>query len=383
MPCIVKVRISGIRDINAFEKSEIDSVRYVEFSATRKGVLQDCHVSSLVHFQVTLGETKQRTKFNVPPQNSGANNIQAKVKMRTTHVQLWGVYLLDVIWIDDVENINSGYIQIDFSFFYFHDNLKLEGWFPLYDSLAGLRGELYCTIKWEFFEEKNPYNDNCADVLLLGTTSFPKNSLYYIEQIIDFAIVNDPEYDWKDLIRSNRNSNEARCDVIQNSFMQARKTIGKKAKLLGGNAILGYQEHLNLEGGTTNKICVRIIGTVVKLRIKNVNDLGYVNISENNNIKYILRNHETALQNSVDRYKDIKFSKRDNTHPNSTSYNFVDVILLTVDSLPNNIKYTYGGLVAAKAVKVLHQRLTEQHRDEWFLEIRDEVREREKEEKER
>ncbi|SBT31779.1 conserved Plasmodium protein, unknown function [Plasmodium ovale wallikeri] len=310
MPCIVKVRISGIRDINAFEKSEIDSVRYVE--------------------------------------------------------------------IDDVENINSGYIQIDFSFFYFHDNLKLEGWFPLYDSLAGLRGELYCTIKWEFFEEKNPYNDNCADVLLLGTTSFPKNSLYYIEQIIDFAhelkIVNDPEYDWKDLIRSNRNSNEARCDVIQNSFMQARKTIGKKAKLLGGNAILGYQEHLNLEGGTTNKICVRIIGTVVKLRIKNVNDLGYVNIYENNNIKYILRNHETALQNNVDRYKDMKFSMRDSTHPNSTSYNFVDVILLTVDSLPNNIKYTYGGLVAAKAVKVLHQRLTEQHRDEWFLEIRDELK---------
>lgn len=30
MPCIIKVRISGIRNINAFEKYEIDSFKYLE-----------------------------------------------------------------------------------------------------------------------------------------------------------------------------------------------------------------------------------------------------------------------------------------------------------------------------------------------------------------
>ncbi|CRG95400.1 conserved Plasmodium protein, unknown function [Plasmodium gallinaceum] len=307
MPCIVKVRISGIRDFNAFEKSEIDSFKYIE---------------------VTLGETKQRTKFNI---NRNTNDLNLSFRLEIADDSELQICPLKII-IDDVENINSGYIQIDFSFFYFHDNLKLEGWFPLYDSLAGLKGELYCIIKWEFFEEKNPYNDNSADILLLGTTSFQNNSPYHIEQIIDFA-----------------------------------------AKLLGGNAILGYQEHLNLEGSTTNKICIRIIGTVVKLRKKSVNDLNYYNFIENNNIKNILRNNELFFENNFDKNKDVKFNKRENIHPYS-SYNYVDVILLTLDSLPNNIKYTYGGLVASKAVKVLHQRLTEEHRDEWLLEIRDELK---------
>ncbi|EUR79164.1 hypothetical protein PFBG_00654 [Plasmodium falciparum 7G8] len=30
MPCILKVRISGIRDFNTFEKSELDSFKYIE-----------------------------------------------------------------------------------------------------------------------------------------------------------------------------------------------------------------------------------------------------------------------------------------------------------------------------------------------------------------
>ncbi|CDU16245.1 conserved Plasmodium protein, unknown function [Plasmodium yoelii] len=352
MPCIIKVRISGIRNINAFEKSEIDSFKYLE---------------------VTLGETKQRTKFNI---SKTSNDLNLSFRLEISDDSELQICPLKIA-IDDAEDINSGYIQIDFSFFYFHDNLKLEGWFPLYDSLEGIKGELYCTIKWEFFEEKNPYNDNSA-VLLLGTTSFPKGSPYYIEEIIGFAhelkIVNDPEYDWKDFIRSSRNSNEARCDVIQNSFMEVRKYVGKKAKILGGNAILGYREHLNLEGSTTNKICIRIIGTVVKLGVKGFNNLNYINISENNNIKNILRNNEIFLKNIPEKYKEIKFNRRNTIHPNSTSYNFVDVILLTVDSLPQNIKYQYGGLVASKAVKVLHPRLTEQHRDEWLLEIRDELK---------
>ncbi|SCM00258.1 conserved Plasmodium protein, unknown function [Plasmodium chabaudi adami] len=352
MPCIIKVRISGIRNINAFERSEIDSFKYLE---------------------VTLGETKQRTKFNI---SKTSNDLNLSFRLEISDDSELQICPLKIA-IDDAEDINSGYIQIDFSFFYFHDNLKLEGWFPLYDSLEGIKGELYCTIKWEFFEEKNPYNDNSA-VLLLGTTSFPKGSPYYIEEIIGFAhelkIVNDPEYDWKDFIRSSRNSNEARCDVIQNSFMEVRKYVGKKAKILGGNAILGYREHLNLEGSTTNKICIRIIGTVVKLGVKGFNNLNYINISENNNIKNILRNNEIFLKNIPEKYKEIKFNRRNAIQANSTSYNFVDVILLTVDSLPQNIKYKYGGLVASKAVKVLHPRLTEQHRDEWLLEIRDELK---------
>lgn len=90
------------------------------------------------------------------------------------------------------------------------------------------------------------------------------------------------------------------------------------------------------------RICIRIIGTVVKLGVKGFNNLNYINISENNNIKNILRNNEIFLKNIPEKYKEIKFNRRNTIHPNSTSYNFVDVILLTVDSLPKNIKYQYG-----------------------------------------
>ncbi|SOV20342.1 conserved Plasmodium protein, unknown function [Plasmodium sp. gorilla clade G2] len=361
MPCILKVRISGIRDFNTFEKSELDSFKYIEEKQSKEQNLVSTQI--IINLYICICGPHYINRSTNDLNLSFRLEIADDSELQTNPLK---------ITIDDAENINNGYIQIDLSFFYFHDNLKLEGWFPLYDSLAGLKGELYCIIKWEFFEEKNPYNENSS-----GTTFFPNNSPYYIEQIIDFAnelkIVNDPEYDWKDLIRSNRNSNEARCDVIQNSFMQTRKLIGKKAKLLGGNAILGYQEHLNLEGSTTNKICIRITGTVVKLGIKNLNEINNININQNSTIKNILRNNEFFFENSMERNKDMKYNKRESLQPNA-SYNFVDVMLLTLDSLPDNIKYTYGGLVASKAVKILHPRLTEEQRDEWLLEIRDELK---------
>ncbi|EAA18484.1 hypothetical protein [Plasmodium yoelii yoelii] len=98
-----------------------------------------------------------------------------------------------------------------------------------------------------------------------------------------------------------------------------------------------------LENMLGKRICIRIIGTVVKLGVKGFNNLNYINISENNNIKNILRNNEIFLKNIPEKYKEIKFNRRNTIHPNSTSYNFVDVILLTVDSLPQNIKYQYVG----------------------------------------
>ncbi|KYO03512.1 hypothetical protein PGSY75_0208100, partial [Plasmodium gaboni] len=114
MPCILKVRISGIRDFNTFEKSELDSFKYIE---------------------VTLGETKQRTKFNI---NRSTNDLNLSFRLEIADDSELQTNPLKIT-IDDAENINNGYIQIDLSFFYFHDNLKLEGWFPLYDSLAGLK----------------------------------------------------------------------------------------------------------------------------------------------------------------------------------------------------------------------------------------------------
>ena len=36
-------------------------------------------------------------------------------------------------------------------------DLGVQGWFPLYDTLRGVRGELYLTIKVKFIGDQNPF----------------------------------------------------------------------------------------------------------------------------------------------------------------------------------------------------------------------------------
>jgi hypothetical protein len=73
---------------------------------------------------------------------------------------------------------------------------QISGWFPIYDTLLGIRGELNAQIKLQFFGNKNPFKDSSAGVQFYTTPSIPFG--FQTEHVFGFvsAITNqdDPEY---------------------------------------------------------------------------------------------------------------------------------------------------------------------------------------------
>lgn len=145
-------------------------------------------------------------------------------------------------------------------------NAQISGWFPIYDTLQGVRGELHATIKLQFFGDINPFKDSSAGVQFYSTTTLPPN--YYISSVLGFVSAleteEDPEYHWADNFRSPRKSNESRTLTMFRLSGNCRRELGKKAVELKGNAVLGVQQYFDLESGQRS-ITVRSIGTAVNI----------------------------------------------------------------------------------------------------------------------
>lgn len=50
---------------------------------------------------------------------------------------------------------------------------QFNGWFPIYDTLRGIRGDLYVQIRLQFFGDLNPFKDSSAGVQFLAMSTFP------------------------------------------------------------------------------------------------------------------------------------------------------------------------------------------------------------------
>ena len=46
--------------------------------------------------------------------------------------------------------------------------MMIKGWFPIYDTLRGVRGELYLSIKLQFIGDDNPFRDSSAGVMFFS-----------------------------------------------------------------------------------------------------------------------------------------------------------------------------------------------------------------------
>ena len=92
---------------------------------------------------------------------------------------------------------------------------QISGWFPLYDTLRGIRGEVNVQVRLLFFGDVNPFKDSSAGVLVFGSTALPSG--YKVEDVFGFVEVlineDDPEYHWSDSFRTPRYSNESRQKV--------------------------------------------------------------------------------------------------------------------------------------------------------------------------
>ncbi|XP_074605454.1 C2 domain-containing protein 5 isoform X2 [Brevipalpus obovatus] len=144
------------------------------------------------------------------------------------------------------------------------------GWFPIYDTMHGIRGEVHCAVKVDLFSDSNRFRQSSCGVRFFYSPGIPYG--YACQAILGFVeelVVNDdPEYQWIDKIRTPRASNEARQTLFSKLSGEVKRKIGLKALELGGNSVVGYQQYFDLEG--ESGIVVRGIGTAVVLtRLEN------------------------------------------------------------------------------------------------------------------
>ncbi|XP_072241854.1 C2 domain-containing protein 5 isoform X15 [Leuresthes tenuis] len=141
----------------------------------------------------------------------------------------------------------------------------ISGWFPIYDTIHGIRGEINVLVKVELFNDLNRFRQSSCGVKFFCTTSIPRGyRAATVHGFVEELVVNeDPEYQWIDRIRTPRASNEARQRLISLMSGELQRKIGLKVLEMGGNAVVGYLQCFDLEG--ESGLVVRAIGTACSL----------------------------------------------------------------------------------------------------------------------
>ncbi|XP_052321816.1 C2 domain-containing protein 5 isoform X1 [Oncorhynchus keta] len=141
----------------------------------------------------------------------------------------------------------------------------IAGWFPIYDTIHGIRGEINVLVKVDLFNDLNRFRQSSCGVKFFCTTSIPRcYRATLVHGFVEELVVNeDPEYQWIDRIRTPRASNEARQRLISLMSGELQRKIGLKVLEMGGNAVVGYLQCFDLEG--ESGLVVRAIGTACTL----------------------------------------------------------------------------------------------------------------------
>ncbi|XP_056271817.1 C2 domain-containing protein 5 isoform X28 [Pseudoliparis swirei] len=141
----------------------------------------------------------------------------------------------------------------------------ISGWFPIYDTIHGIRGEINILVKVELFNDLNRFRQSSCGVKFFCTTAIPRcYRAVMVHGFVEELVVNeDPEYQWIDRIRTPRASNEARQRLISLMSGELQRKIGLKVLEMGGNAVVGYLQCFDLEG--ESGLVVRAIGTACTL----------------------------------------------------------------------------------------------------------------------
>ena len=165
---------------------------------------------------------------------------------------------------------------------------QINGWLPVVDTILGIRGEINVQVRLVFFGDANPYRDSSAGVQFFCSSSLSPFSAsedvssdedqslirgsggncYRIVQVLGFVELldwnDDPEYHWTDTFRTPRFSNESRELLLFRLSGHIRRQLGKKVAAMGGNAVIGFRQDLDLEKDE-RIITYRAKGTAVLL----------------------------------------------------------------------------------------------------------------------
>ncbi|KAI1280428.1 C2 domain-containing protein 5 [Halotydeus destructor] len=245
MPGKVKVRILAGRNLPVMDKSSDTSDAFVE---------------------VKLGNTTYKTEVFRRSLNPFWNSEWFRFEVDDEELQDEPLQIRIMDYDTYSANDAIGKVYIDLNPLLNKDSGHLmTGWFPIYDTMHGIRGEVNCVVKIDLFSDTNRFRQSSCGVRFFYSPGVPMG--YSCQAILGFVeelVVNDdPEYQWIDKIRTPRASNEARQTLFSKLSGEVQRKIGLKALELGGNCVLGYQQFFDLEG--ESGLIVRGIGTAVYL----------------------------------------------------------------------------------------------------------------------
>lgn len=266
-------------------------------------------------------------------------------------------------------------------------NAQISGWFPIYDTLLGVRGELNAQIKLQFFGDINPFKDSSAGVQFVSSSAVP--ATHHIVSVLGFvsAIDNedDPEYHWTDNFRTPRKSNEARTRVMFKLSGQIRRQVGKKVLELNANAVIGYKQYFDLES-EKRAITARAIGTAVVLAPMHYDmnasgdQWGNFSPSSSSFVKdgiamspVLARNLPRSPGTEPANAKFLLDSPSSSQDDFSVPRKYSDPMLITLDLFPPGAIIKTGGLVSATSIKLIDndERAV---REAWWAELREEIK---------
>jgi hypothetical protein len=272
----------------------------------------------------------------------------------------------------------------------------IDGWFPLYDTLGGVRGELGLSIKLNFIGDVNPFRDSSAGVQLFPFSKLDGNSGYTVSHVFGFVeelvVADDPEFEWSDNFNQARASHETRQTLMYLLDAKVRRRMCKKVLEMGGNAVLGYYQNFDMEGDSG--LVARTYGTCVLIEKKEIVDIAS---SDQRMIKASASADEDDDDDDDDDERAL-VSKNTPRQDMARSTGMIltmmseataaaarqresaqeEVQLLTMKDFGPRVRVRIGGLVTARSVKFLGKlasKLSDQEtRDGWWSELRDEIR---------
>lgn len=289
----------------------------------------------------------------------------------------------------------------------------IDGWFPLYDTLGGVRGELGLSIKLTFIGDENPFRDSSAGVQLFPFSELDPASGYTVSHVFGFVeelvVADDPEFEWI-AGQQSRTSHETRQTLLYLLDASVRRRMCKKVLEMGGNAVLGYYQAFDIEGDSG--IVARTFGTCVLLTRRGQiesqekqiemaahhrrgasGDDGMANSTSMRS--KLMRSYSSGRSLRSDEMTDgQRPSPKDQIVSPMVTRGVLseaaaaaarhmegsqdEVQLLTLREFGPRVRVRIGGLVTARSVKFLGNlasKLSDQDtRDSWWSELRDEIR---------
>ncbi|KDO21387.1 hypothetical protein SPRG_13700 [Saprolegnia parasitica CBS 223.65] len=404
MPCTIKIRLVEARGLPVADRATKVADAYVDIT------FASFEARSSVSRKSLTPRWDEEFRFDV------ADDAVLQSQPIMFKVMDHDVYTTDA---------TIGAVYVDLNCILMKDGCSVQGWYPIYDTLLGVRGELSLVIRLHYFGDINPFRESSAGVQFFSLSTLDPDiftmhkTLGFVEELVVHA---DPEYSWSDSFRTSRKSNEYRQMLLYKLSSQVSTMVGKKAMELGGNAVLGYRQFFDVEGDSG--MVARACGTAcfilpteknpppppdgpTVVATSSQSSLGLGTIEHDVDVllsglygKRSLNNDDAQTPSlestsgpaaspslaaiepasssprlpTISLRKAFWKTKKDNFELGAHD----EVQLWTIKSFTPDARLRFGGIVTARSVKFLGRMATklvdQETRDSWWMELREEVR---------